>query len=324
MPHKRLNVISTDAPFSSTSTHPSRLTLKKELQARFERLWLLNPEQFNPLRNCMQKERLERTWSLLTAHFNPQGKTITDIGCAAGVFARRLRDAGAHVTAVDIAQNAFKHFQDDKDIKLIQDAMPTTNLNDQSFDAITCMEVIADLPPQDYRLFFAELARLIKPQGYILCSTPIDIKSEGGAQRLLSFAQTELEIIDSVISYHALYLHIKHFLAAPAHFVKGWKEPDFRQKKLLARKGLSHLWFRLNTTFFLIWIWMMFSLLTTPLLNFLKRSRSTLLKLEKICHFFWDEAGISHFILLGKRRPLQTEPPVEVPIERPTKRQIWE
>ncbi len=152
------------------------------MQAKFERLWLLDPQSFNPLRNCMERERLERTWLLLNRHVNPSAKETADIGCGAGVFCRRLRDAGARVKAIDIAENALKCFkaEDSHNIELKQDAMPDTSLSDHSYDIIICTELIAQLSRDDYRLFFAELSRLIRPDGYLVCSSPIDIYSEGG------------------------------------------------------------------------------------------------------------------------------------------------
>ncbi len=71
MADSRLNIVQTSPTPSSNSASmggSSRLSRQKESQAKFERLWLVNPEQFNPLRNWMQKERLERTWTLLNTH----------------------------------------------------------------------------------------------------------------------------------------------------------------------------------------------------------------------------------------------------------------
>jgi 2-polyprenyl-3-methyl-5-hydroxy-6-metoxy-1,4-benzoquinol methylase len=304
---------------------PSRQTRKKEKQAKFERLWLLDPEQFNPLRNCMQRERLERTYSLVKHAVDLNQKRVVDLGCGAGVLTRRLREAGAHVTAVDIAENALKILQkqDMRNIEARQDALPDTSLSDDTFNVVICTEIIAELPPEDYRLFFAELARLVKPGGWVVCSSAIDIYTEGGCQRLLNLAETELEIIHELPSYHALYLRLKQWCEAPSKFVKGWEDQNFRQFELNQRSGLNWAWFYLNTTFLFMWFWVVIQVLMKPLLAILKQNRTLLLVLEKICRYGWDERGISHLIFLAKRKALTQLTPVEPTIERPKRKEIW-
>lgn len=329
MAESRLNIISISEK-DLLSQHPpypipSRIARKQELQAKFERLWLLNPNQFNPLRNCKEKERLERTWSLLKAHVDPSDKLIADIGCGSGVFTRRLRDAGGRLEAVDIAENALKYLKmENMDrIQAKQDAMPFTSLSDQTYDVVICTEVIAELDPRDFRLFFSELARLIKANGYVICSSPIDIDSEGGVNRLLELAQTEFIIPECVPSYHALHIRLKKLLEVPLIYVNAWKHPELRMNELRDRSGMSKLWFRLNTTYFLIWTWVMLSWICSPLLSLLKNSRFLLIMLEKICQFFWDQAGISHLIFIGQRKGLQMETPDITPVERPRRKEIW-
>lgn len=328
MAQSRLNIIKDSSKEDSTSRpfFASRLDRKKALQAKFERLWLLHPEQFNPLRNCMERERLERTWSLLTHYIHPHEKFMADIGCGAGVFSRRLRDAGAKVDAIDIAENALKYMreQDTHDITPKQDAMPSTMLPDQAYDAIVCTELIAELPPEDYRLFFSELSRLIKPNRYVICSSPLDIRTEGGVKKLMELAETEFTIDGFVLSYHALYIRLKNFFKAPGRYVKGWKDPHFRQQEQERRAGFSRFWFRLHSTPPLVWLWIPISWLFIPILATFRNSHYLLIGLEKICQFLWDESGISHIIFIGKRRPFSPEAPQPTPIERPKKKQIWE
>ena len=325
MADNRLQLVSES--ISSPEAPPSmRYVRRQEQQAKFERLWLREPERFNPLRNCMQKERLERTWNIIPADYSLTDKRAVDLGCGAGFFTRRLRDAGASVDAVDIAENALKYFAlyDNIRIHTRQDAVPTTKLDDDEYDLVVCTELIAELPPDDYRLCFAELSRLIKRNGYLVCSSPIDINSEGGAQRLLQLAQTEFDILEIRPSYHALYLRLKRLLKTPSRFIEAWRNPQYCNRELDKRTGLDYVWFWFNTTLFMIWIWSILNTICRPLLKLLKYNRSVLLTLEKICHYFSDEAGISHLIFLAKRRPLQAVEPSKRPVERPGKREIWE
>ncbi|MBA3722021.1 MAG: class I SAM-dependent methyltransferase [Parachlamydiaceae bacterium] len=329
MAQNRLNIIQVDQNSSFSKKNPigsSRSAQKKESQARFERLWLLDPEQFNPLRNCMQRERLDRTWNLLVAHINLKNKNFADIGCAAGVFSRRIRDAGAKVDAVDIAENALKHLKENdcNNITPRHDAMPNTSLPDSSYDCVVCTEVIAELSHQDFRLFFAELARLIKADGYVVCSTPIDINTEGGLQRFIELAHTEFDIIKAIPSYHALYLRIKKMVGVPDLYIRSSKDPILRHKEMGERNKIRRWWFWLNSTVVIAPFWKLINFAISPIKSLIKNSTSTLLSLEKICQFFWDEAGISHVIIICQRRPLHVPEPTEMPIERLKKRQVWE
>ena len=328
MAENRLNIINEPSSESSflEQTTSSRTVRAREMQAKFERLWLLDPQSFNPLRNCMERERLERTWVLLNRHVNPSDKQTADIGCASGVFSRRLRDAGARVKAADIAKNALKRFEaeDSRNIELKQDAMPATSLPDHGYDIIICTELIAELCRDDYRLFFAELSRLIRPDGYLVCSSPIDIYSEGGVEKLIELSQTEFDIIDAISSYHALYVRLKYFFETPSRMIEAWEKPDFRSKEIASRHGLSLWWFWLNTTIVFIWIWYGLKPLAYPFLNALRNNRKLLLWLEKICRFFWDDAGISHYLFIAKRRKLKVVEPKDIPIEKPKRKEIWE
>lgn len=328
MAESRLNIISVDSSQNSSEQFQgsSRSARLREMQAKFERLWLIDPERFNPLRNCMQRNRLERTWQLVTQHADIAGKQVADIGCGAGIFSRRLRDAGAHVEAVDIAENALKHFKekDAEHIQLKQSAMPATTLPDHAYDLIVCTELIAELPPEDYRLFFAELSRLIKADGHLVCSSDIDIDSVGGVERLVELAQTEFDLVEAVASYHALYLRIKRFFDAPFLFIKGWQNPDFRHKELASRRGLNRLWFWLNTTPLFIWLWYIIEPCTRPILKFLKNQTSLLLWLEKICRFLSDQDGISHYLFIAKRRPIKVFDSKDIPIEKPRRKEVWD
>jgi 2-polyprenyl-3-methyl-5-hydroxy-6-metoxy-1,4-benzoquinol methylase len=330
MAENRLNIISVTSSQNTSSFEQSltisRATRIKEMQAKFERLWLIDPERFNPLRNCMQRDRLERTWELLIKHVDVIDKQIADIGCGAGVFSRRLRDAGAQVEAVDISENALKCFREanaDR-IRLKQDVMPNTTLPDHAYDIIICTELIAELPRDDYRLFFAELSRLIKPEGQLVCSSDIDIDSIGGMDRLIELAQTEFDILEGVASYHALYLRLKRFLEAPSHFIEGWQNPEFKHKELATRRGFNRWWFWLNTTPLLVPLWYICNPCTHPIRKILKNNRGLMLRLEKICRFIWDLDGISHYLFIAKRRPLKSIDPRDIPIEKPKRKEVWD
>ena len=153
-----------------------------------------------------------------------------------------------------------------------QQCLPHTTLQEEHYDLVISTDAIAYLQQDDFRLYFSELARLVKPQGSLICSTPIDIHSEDALERFIHLAETEFEIEKWVFSYHAYFIRLTRLLAS-------------------------------------------------PLSRFVRQSRWLLLLLEKVCRLFSAENGISHVILLGRRRPLYTPP--EPPAFK-QKRRVWE
>lgn len=325
MNENRLNIISSGSDIPRP-TPLSRKARTKELQAKFERLWLLDPEKFNPNRNCIERERIERTWEFITNYLDIVNSQAADIGCGSGIFSRLLRDRGAKVDAIDIAENALKKFKElgSDHIHLKQDAMPETSLPDQYYDIIVCTELVAELPKEEFRLFFAELSRLLKPTGYLICSSSIDIDTEGGIEKLLELAQTEFDILAGRESYHSLSIKLKRFLEAPSLFIQSWKNREKRAQELSCKKGFNKGWFWLNTTPLLIWPWYILELFARPLLRFLKNNRRLMLILERLSRFISDRNGISHYLFLAKQRPIQMVDPKDMPIQKLGRKEIWE
>lgn len=327
MSKNRLGIIA-DADLAEDKGRPlsPRIVKNQEILAKWERQWLLDPGQFDPLRNCMERERVERTWQLLTKHTPLAGLTTVDIGCGSGFLSRRLRDAGAKVEAIDIAENALKKCREmaSENISFKQQTMPMTLLPDDGYQVVVCTDVIGDVPPDDYRLFFAELSRLVTKDGYLLCSSGIDIYSEEGVERLKKLAESEFDIIDERRSYHSLYIRCKHILEAPASFIKAWENPEYRKKTLATKRGLHRLWFQLQATPLFVWFWYALEPGLRILRKALKTRPTPLLYLEKICRFLWDEGALSHYIFIAKRRPLMKSRQEEVVAERPKKKQVWD
>lgn len=330
MVEKRLNIVKTDNGENNDAVKKSYAggkTRRLGAQAYFDRLWLVDPEQFDPNRNCMDQERLDRTQGLIQESISVKDKPVVDLGCGAGELSRRLRDLGAVVVAVDISNNALKVFKDKgaEGITLQQDYIPSTALKDDSFDLVICTELIAYLQPDEYRLLFSELSRLVKPEGKIVCSTPIDINSIDALQKFADLAETEIEIEKWVFSWNLCYIKIKNFFTAPSRFIRASKDKEYRLRELKQRSGLSHWWYKLNSTKPLVPIWFTLQALFYPLTVLIKKSKTFLFSLEKFCQFLWSDAGISHAIFIGKRRSfLEHLPADQIPIERKHRRQVWE
>ncbi|MGV8944195.1 bifunctional 2-polyprenyl-6-hydroxyphenol methylase/3-demethylubiquinol 3-O-methyltransferase UbiG [Thermomonas sp.] len=100
---------------------------------------------------------------------------VLDVGCGAGLLSEALAQAGAHVTAIDLAPNLLKvgrlHGLEvgikvnylETSVEALADATPA------SFDAVTCMEMLEHVP--DPASIIEACARLLKPGGRLFVST---------------------------------------------------------------------------------------------------------------------------------------------------------
>ncbi|MFT4553079.1 MAG: 2-polyprenyl-3-methyl-5-hydroxy-6-metoxy-1,4-benzoquinol methylase [Chlamydiales bacterium] len=309
MSANRLNIISVDAGVRKKENvgGPSRKSLEREeIKARFDRLWLRNPEKLDPRKNCLDRERILRTFNLISSHIDLKGIRVVDLGCGNGVLARMLRDHGASVDALDISSNALKEFikEGDEGIEVTQDYVPYTKLKDKTYDLVVCTDVLADILPKLHRLLFSEVARIIHPDGIFICSTPIDIFSSDALSRFSEIASTEFDLLVWDISYHRLHQHAKNFLNSPEEFAKVLNNPSYRKQELHERSGLSRLWFKVNTSTPIAWFWKFVKPLCKPAIKLLNNNRQLLLLMEKISRLAWDQSAISNVVFVGKRKKL--------------------
>lgn len=335
MSNNRLNVTYTDNKQNTRPISNARAQ-KEEIQATMERLWLKNPQQFDPLRDSIERKRINDTFNAILPFISLNQETtigklkekkVADLGCGAGILSRKMRDAGANVDAVDVASQALQRLKsgDMHNITAIQDCLPSTALNDQTYDLVVCTELIGYLKAADYRMLMAELARLVKSEGVVACSTELDINTNDPLERFVALTETEFTVEKWILSYHLLQIRLCHFFEMPAYYIKCHKDRECRQKEIDKRKGLRRQWFVWNTQLPLNMFWRAMGVLFNPLASFFRQNAWIMNVLEKITRFFWNEAGISHVLFIGKRRPL-TFPvkPEDVPRELKHKRQVWE
>jgi 2-polyprenyl-3-methyl-5-hydroxy-6-metoxy-1,4-benzoquinol methylase len=309
------------------TTLSSKNTRRQEFQARFDRMWLLDPKQFDPTRNSRERERVERTLNLILRHINLEGKKVADLGCGSGYISRRIASYKADVEAVDISGNALKLLQteDTAHIHASQDFVPSTTLQDDHYDLVISTELIAYLPEELYRLYFSELSRLVKSDGWIVCSTSIDIGTEEGENRFITLAETEIIVHECLYSYHRFAILLTDFFKAPSHFIKAAKEGEYRKKELESRSGISHWWFSINSSPVGKIFWKPVKLLFYPFERLFTQNRKILLGLEKLCRLVCGRTGISHVMVIGKRKPLfDPFPHTPPPEELKHKKQLWE
>ena len=303
-----------------------RRSYREEAQAKFERLWLLDPEQFNPLRTAMQRSLLDTTWNIVASFMEWEGKKVADLGTGMGVIARRLAKLGASVHAVDIATQPLQNMQQESlpGLTPMQDYVPRTTLSDDFYDVVVSTELIGFLPPEEHRLFFSELARIVKNSGALLCSTAIDIHSEDALERFAGLVDTEFSVRQWVFSYHAYFIHLGELLKAPAHFARAKADPEYRLEALKKRLGFYKKWFWLQSTPLFGTFWKAVAWILKPCIRSFEQSKGILLFLEKVCRFVKNEGGISHAFFIGEKRPLTAYFPKEPVAERKSKKTVWE
>jgi SAM-dependent methyltransferase len=226
----------------------SQASWKQQQRAYWERAWLERPELFDPERSALSRAALEKTWSLLLRHVQLEGAHVIDLGCGRGLLAQRMADAGAHVTACDISNNALKELRALKHerINCRQETLPTVDVDDAAFDLVLCTEVIAELPSRQRRHLLAEFYRLVKPGGRVVVSSSLDVYGRGAWGGFWSLARTELDLVDAHIAYHGWSIRLRDGLERlGARAIAGkWAQSDRGIQRLeslcrLATRGRS-------------------------------------------------------------------------------------
>ena len=104
-----------------------------------------------------------------------KGKTVLDFGCGTGYGAAILATHAASVTGLDIDTAAIRwasatHRNDN--LKFVCLADLGASLTAASFDVVTCFEMIEHVDHATQKALIASFARLLKPDGVMLISTP--------------------------------------------------------------------------------------------------------------------------------------------------------
>ncbi|MEY4576483.1 MAG: hypothetical protein RL701_1186 [Pseudomonadota bacterium] len=104
------------------------------------------------------------------------GMRILDAGCGSGVFADRVaHTTGVQVLAVDANEAAVRFARETyarPNLTVQRGHVDTLALEPASFDRIACLEVIEHIHLAQARVMLATFAKLLKPGGKLLVSTP--------------------------------------------------------------------------------------------------------------------------------------------------------
>jgi 2-polyprenyl-3-methyl-5-hydroxy-6-metoxy-1,4-benzoquinol methylase len=307
LPHLPITTAADTAAVTSDGNELRQQRLKA--RAYWEKLWRCAPQRLDPRSSSHGRQELAQIWSLVQQiSSEEQDRTLKacDLGCGAAVTSQRLVEAGWYVDLVDISSLALQRLQNGQHshMSFYQEYVPFTERGDTAYNLVLCTNLIAELPQAYHRLCIAELTRLVKPQGYIICSTPLDLGSEDALERFTELVETELNITAYRLSYQRLWLYWHDVLAAPRRLARAAGDSAYRAQALDQRSGWRRYRFKLLSAAKLGFTWKIASKISEPLYRLFNNSDRLLNYCERISRFLWQESAVTHVTILGQRRPL--------------------
>ena len=108
----------------------------------------------------------------ITQYTDLQGKRVLDFGCGGGILSEALADSGAQVVGIDLAAavlEAARAHRGDKAIDYIHASGADLVARGESFDVITCMEMLEHVA--DPAAILRDIHALLRPGGLVFLST---------------------------------------------------------------------------------------------------------------------------------------------------------
>lgn len=99
-----------------------------------------------------------------------EGNRILDVGCGDGSFSYYIKDKFGRLYGAEISEKAAHIAQKQGVFTTITDLNSSLSYKVNTFDAVTCLDVIEHLP--DPRLLLAEIYRVLRPDGKLVLTTP--------------------------------------------------------------------------------------------------------------------------------------------------------
>ena len=93
------------------------------------------------------------------------GKDVFEAGCGTGLLLREAALVARSAVGLDLSRGMLRPARD-RGLKVVQGSLTDVPLPSASFDVVYSMKVLAHVPPIERAV--AELARLVRPGGYLL------------------------------------------------------------------------------------------------------------------------------------------------------------
>ncbi len=130
-------------------------------------------------RKTWEKNRKKIDYILKKTHpyLRNAGKAC-DIGIGDGYLLRRLKSLGMEVTGIDISgyliKNLKKKFADESiEIELIQADITELTFKEESFDAVTCLDILEHIPGEGLKAAIENIKGCIVKGGLLIGSLPV-------------------------------------------------------------------------------------------------------------------------------------------------------
>jgi ubiquinone/menaquinone biosynthesis C-methylase UbiE len=113
-----------------------------------------------------------------TGHYLKNRRTVCDIGVGEGYLLRRLRNMGLSPTGIDISRYLIEHLRksferESLEIKLIHGDVANVVLDENSFDVVTCLDVLEHIPGDGLKTTIENLKRCIVNGGLLIGTLPL-------------------------------------------------------------------------------------------------------------------------------------------------------
>lgn len=136
--------------------------------------------------------------------------TLLEIGCALGDYTQRIfnMNPSNSLIGIDIAENAiFRVSKNFPEICFNVGSLPNLNFKDNSFNGIICLEVLYYLNEANQRISLAQIAQILKPDGFLLLSGGINQGSQYFNDKKIVSMISEYFLIEKIqYNYSKLYV----------------------------------------------------------------------------------------------------------------------
>lgn len=145
---------------------PVRDELLERYDEEYFRYEIENEAQFFELmKKGLSDVRFEEIESSLDG-----SRSFLDVGCATGMLIEWMKNRGWTEKGVEVCRPAVDFGRNERGVDIFAATLEEAALESASFDVVHCSHLIEHL--NDPRSFLGEVARILKPDGYLAVTTP--------------------------------------------------------------------------------------------------------------------------------------------------------